>query len=78
MRIERVQAEVFAILRAQHYGQKIDSKDILAWSGPEVESTMEERSTSGYRAFDLSCKGSYGTTKFLKIVPSKHLDWGEF
>lgn len=77
-RIERVQAEIFTILRAHNPRISHDLKEHSSWSGPSLNCTLEERALSRYKVFNLACEGSHGITKFPKVSPVRHLEWGQF
>jgi|GEM_PF-3652209 len=77
-RIERIQSQVFTILRVQQFARKEGNELHYAWGGPELVCKEQNDPLKRYKRFQLECDGSQGVSKAHTIIPNAYLEWGEF
>ncbi len=76
-RIERIQADVFTVLRSQHLHGKSREEAKVQWAGPKLVCKQKIDSSARFMFAVLECKSSQGTHKIHNIIPKPHLDWGK-
>ncbi len=75
-RIERIQADVFTVLRSQYSQGKSKDDVTIQWAGPKLVCKQKTDSSARFMFTALECKSSQGTHKIHTIIPKPYLDWG--
>ena len=75
-RIERIQADVFTVLRSQHLHGRFKDDLTVQWAGPKLVCKHITDSSARFMFTALECKSSQGTHKIHNIIPKSYLDWG--
>ena len=75
-RIERIQADVFTVLRSQYSQGKSKEGETIQWAGPKLVCKEKTDSLARFMFTALECKSSQGTHKIHNIIPKPYLDWG--
>ena len=76
-RIERIQADVFTVLRSQYLHGKSREDAKIKWAGPKLVCKQKVDSSARFKFAVLECKSSKGTHKIHNIIPKPYLDWGK-
>ena len=76
-RIERIQADVFTVLRSQYLQGQSREDATIQWAGPKLVCKQKIDSSARFTVAVLECKSSKGTHKIHNIIPKPYLDWGK-
>lgn len=77
-RLEKLQTEIFTILRVQYYDAASLTEAKLNWLGPMLQCEMQKHHAESYVNLNSVCKRSNTDQQFSKIIPKEYIDWGEF